>query len=57
MSKSKQIIRICKICNQVKNLEEFDTSRPKKKSEIKKITYRFTCKVCEKKQRKIYNLF
>jgi hypothetical protein len=38
-----QIIRVCKVCNTVQPINQFNTNRNKKN-----ITYRHTCKECEK---------
>ena len=44
-------IRVCKKCQEVKDIEEF----AKTKNKNREIAIRHTCDACEKKQRKIYN--
>lgn len=43
--------RVCKICDEVKNMSMFPITQSKKS---KNITYRHTCKECEKTKRRLY---
>lgn len=43
--------RVCKICNTVKNMLSFPITQSAKS---KSITYRHTCKDCEKSKRRLY---
>ena len=43
--------RVCKICDEVKNISNFPITQSKKS---KNITYRHTCKDCEKSKRRLY---
>ena len=44
------IIRVCKKCGEIKDIEEFTKTKNKTHT-----TFRYTCIECEKKQRHIYN--
>lgn len=43
--------RVCKICDEVKNMTMFPITQSKKS---KNMTYRHTCKDCEKSKRRLY---
>lgn len=47
---NKKIIRVCKHCNEVKKIEEFELNNIKNGKKF----YKHTCKICIRKKRKAY---